>query len=247
MNRSKIEWCDYTINPVKGLCPMACSYCYARRMYKRFKWEPEIRFDIKPMISVGLIDKPSRIFVGSTFELFGDWVSDAWLNTIFRAIEGYTQHTFIFLTKQPQNLIKWSPFPDNCDVGVSVCNQEMFIDATMDLTKVIASVKFISFEPLLEQIDGGECEGERLDALKEAGIDWVIIGQQTPVKKATMPKIGWVEEIVNACDKAHIPVFLKDNLIPMIDELPDNCFTKNEWGEQNLRQEFPKLSKMGVK
>ena len=44
MNLTKIEWCDYTINPVKGLCPMACSYCYARRMYKRFKWNPEIRF-----------------------------------------------------------------------------------------------------------------------------------------------------------------------------------------------------------
>ena len=45
MNKTKIEWTDYTINPVKGLCPMACSYCYARAMYKRFRWNPEIRYD----------------------------------------------------------------------------------------------------------------------------------------------------------------------------------------------------------
>ncbi len=45
MNKTKIPWCDYTINPVKGLCPMACEYCYARKMYKRFKWNPVIRYD----------------------------------------------------------------------------------------------------------------------------------------------------------------------------------------------------------
>lgn len=36
MPKSKIEWTDYSINPIKGLCPVACkdnqgkSYCYAR-------------------------------------------------------------------------------------------------------------------------------------------------------------------------------------------------------------------------
>ena len=29
MNRSKIEWCDHTWNPVTG-CNHNCSYCYAR-------------------------------------------------------------------------------------------------------------------------------------------------------------------------------------------------------------------------
>jgi len=35
MNRSKIEWCDYTWNPVTG-CRHGCRYCYARRMTARF-------------------------------------------------------------------------------------------------------------------------------------------------------------------------------------------------------------------
>ena len=52
MSKSRIEWLrdpitgkqGFSINPVKGLCPVACKdndgkeYCYARRMYKRFKW-----------------------------------------------------------------------------------------------------------------------------------------------------------------------------------------------------------------
>lgn len=35
MNRSKIEWCDYTWNPITG-CRHNCSYCYAKRMTARF-------------------------------------------------------------------------------------------------------------------------------------------------------------------------------------------------------------------
>ena len=47
MNKTKIEWCDYTLNPVKGLCPVGCSYCYARRLYRRFGWNPKIRLDTR--------------------------------------------------------------------------------------------------------------------------------------------------------------------------------------------------------
>ena len=35
MNRSKIEWCDHTWNPISG-CRHNCPYCYARRMTARF-------------------------------------------------------------------------------------------------------------------------------------------------------------------------------------------------------------------
>lgn len=35
MNKSKIEWCDYTWNPITG-CRHNCEYCYARRMVARF-------------------------------------------------------------------------------------------------------------------------------------------------------------------------------------------------------------------
>lgn len=35
MNRSKIEWCDHTWNPITG-CRHNCEYCYARKMTARF-------------------------------------------------------------------------------------------------------------------------------------------------------------------------------------------------------------------
>jgi protein gp37 len=165
-------------------------------------------------------------------ELFGDWVGDNAIEHIFDHLRDYPQHTFIFLTKQPQNLAKWSPFPDNFWVGVSVTNQESFSENLYSISKIKARVKFISFEPLLQGVNGTP-----LSNLKLAGINWVIIGQCTPVKMSTMPKLGWVEEIVTAADKAGVPVFLKDNLISCVDQYP--FAFSGIFPDIKLRQEFP--------
>lgn len=230
MNRTKIEWCDYTLNPVKGLCPMACSYCYARRMYQRFKWNPEVRYVDPFWLFYELKKKPpSRIFVGSTIELFGEWVRPEWIHNILGFCAAYRQHTFLFLTKQPLNLIKWSPFPENCYVGVTATNPQMLTNALYSLLRIEANVKFISFEPLLlwetlKSID--KCA----EALKLSGINWVIIGAQTKPYKP--PRIEWVREIVQACDKAGVAVFLKDNLRKL--------FIAPDGEIPELRQELPK-------
>ena len=157
LNKTKIEWCNFAVNPIKGLCPMDCKdnngkpYCYARRMYKRFKWNPEIRFDQSVFFATDNIPKGSKVFVGSTMELFGDWVKREWLETILTICRQRDDVIWIFLTKQPQNLIKWSPFPlpPNCWVGVSATDHIMFASAYYHLTNIRAKVKFISIEPLL--------------------------------------------------------------------------------------------------
>jgi protein gp37 len=234
MNKTNIEWCDYTINPVKGLCPVGCSYCYARAMYKRFKWNPEIR--LQPYWWDGLTElKPSRIFVGSTMELFGDWVKPEWLTQIFGMCAAYKKHTFIFLTKQPQNLLKWSPFPENCWTGFTATNEESWLYGIDKMRYVKAKVKFVSFEPLLEAID-------LIRFIYDVPLDWLIIGQQTPISAKTQPKIEWIQEIVEAADKAGIPVFLKDNsenLLPRDGFIVPMNKTFYNQGTRKLRQEFP--------
>ncbi len=239
MNKTKIEWCDYTINPVKGLCPMACPYCYARRMYKRFKWNPEIRYEPLSLYPIVDLEKPSRIFIGSTIELFGDWVRYEWLEDIFRIAEAFPQHTLIFLTKQPQNLVQWSPFPDNCWVGCSVtAYPPMIREAFKGIEPVEATVKFISFEPLQGMIFSSDNVIERY--IEHSGVNWVIIGQQTPVRLATMPKIEWIREIVEACDKAKVPVFLKNNLMSLL----KGCYGVNAPYWSKVVPDFPNMDKL---
>ena len=240
MSKTKIEWCDYTINPIKGLCPVDCkdnqgkSYCYARAMYKRSNWNSEIRFDKE--VPIYGFPTGSKVFIGSTIELFGDWVKEDWLKTIFANVRQSPDVTFLFLTKQPQNLINWSPFPDNCWVGVSVTTKAQLRPAIWKLSDIQCNKRFLSLEPLLENVLDQILPAEWDDA-----INWVIVGQQTPSAKATLPKIGWVQEIVEACDKAGIPVFLKNNLRELL------CHGATPWAWQDnsgvLRQEFPDITK----
>ena len=228
MQKSKIEWTDYTINPVKGLCPMACSYCYARRMYKRFKWDKEIKFD---QLAFAKLPMSGKVFVGSTMELFGNWVEPEWLETIFHICANRTENTFIFLTKQPQNIIKYSPFPKNCWIGVSATDMESFHKGINALAAINAKVKFVSVEPLLQSVN--------IAWMNPECVNWVIIGQQTPQNKKTQPKIEWVKEIVDASDNAKIPVFLKNNLTDLLVE------NDADWAfdcTRKLRQEMPVVS-----
>lgn len=162
--------------------------------------------------------KPKGIFVCDMGELFGDSIPEQWQHRIFSAIRVNPQHRFYLLTKQPQNLMKFSPFPDNVYLGVTVCNQQMFIDAIHYLVRVKAKVKFLSFEPLLSEIP---MTPEQL----KAGCNWLIIGGLSG-KQRFYPPEEWIQEIETAADKARIPVFEKNNLKPLlqrelIQEMPE--------------------------
>jgi|SRR3990167_1175044 len=225
MSKTKIEWCDYSVNPVKGLCPVACSYCYARLMYNRFKWNPDVRME--PDWMEEMPKKPAKIFVGSTMELFGDWVEEWMWKEIWTYINSYPQHTFIFLTKRPENLIKWSPFPNNVWVGVSAPNASDAVKANKYMAKVDASVKFLSIEPMHDW-------NLFPDTLRSIFRDyqWLIIGQQTPMKASTSPKLGQIQDILVAADNPlRIPVFMKNNLKPLL---------VGRWAGWKLRQESPR-------
>jgi protein gp37 len=120
-------------------------------------------------------------------------------------------------------------------VGVSAVDKLHFYAACHYLSEITATVKFISFEPLLESMAGAQPIGEHL---YNGGINWVIIGRQTPLSAATMPRIRDIREIIHAANEIPIPVFLKDNLKGF---LPFAQYSE-PWKEvYKLRQEFPKV------
>lgn len=96
--------------------------------------------------------KPRGIFCCDMSDLFGMGIPETWTRHILHEIRENPVDRFYLLTKQPQNLIKFSPFPDNVYLGVTVCNQEMFDRAVYYLKMVDAKVKFLSMEPLLDRI-----------------------------------------------------------------------------------------------
>ena len=269
MRNTKIEYLDKTWNFYtgcwnwqNGVCPVG-EKCWAKSIDKRFgrSFEPMLhpeklleplkikypqysgRFssDVKAKLQQ---QNKKRIGVCFTGDLFGDWVNpdiinqnlpinspitgcrtlSEWVKTV---IGMCPQYQFFFLTKCPQNYQKWGEFPDNAWLGATVNYAAPMGMALTYFAETDAKHKWLSIEPLMGEIKIGNLRG----------VDWVVIGGWS--QGNIQPKPDWIGQIVSACDKSKTPVFLKDNLIPMIDELPDNCFTKTLSGDMNLRQEFP--------
>lgn len=267
-----IGWADKSLNlitgclnHVNGLCKGGGFPCYAYIIANRFKDRYLANQNIAPdypVLPAGKIDlrnidpfyprfceerfKPlkgypegTKIFLNDMSDWMGPWIPDEWKRQVIEFIKAHPQYIFQTLTKQPRELWVWSPFPENCWVGVTVTNADAFYPAFDGLYDIEAKVKFVSFEPLLENPqEFTEQWSEDLGA----SINWLIIGAQTKPYKP--PKIEWVQEIVQAADKADIPVFLKDNLRPLVQQTqPSNLYSGTEWElgiGWGLIQEFPK-------
>lgn len=149
----------------------------------------------------GMATIPKGIFTVDMGELFGEWIPREWQDKIFDVIRACPQHRFYLLTKQPQNLIKWSPFPSNCFVGVTATNQDMYDSAVYHLGRIQARIRYISLEPLLSPI--------HLPNYKD--VDWLILGGKSGKDKFYPPE-DWIQKIEAVIDRLGISTFIFEKL-----------------------------------
>ncbi|MGB8216302.1 MAG: DUF5131 family protein [Candidatus Methanoperedens sp.] len=224
MQQTTIDWCrnpdgtgGYSWNPVTG-CRHGCPYCYGQGIANRFyggdfnpKFHPE-------RLTQPYTKSPSMVFLGSVSDMFGKWVEQMWWDKILKVILDNPQHIFATLTKDPERIRSYldiNKLPPNLWLGTTVESE--------DLAKRLAWIRnpyvdvkgarFVSFEPL---------QGRFESDLDLEGIDWVIIGQETGNRKGKISaQKEWVTELASIATDYGIPVWMKNNLIPMIakDEL----------------------------
>lgn len=249
MNKTKIDWCDSTWNPVTG-CLHGCEYCYARGIAERFGGKQKyanIFEENKPIIGADgkalayphsfsptllryrlndYIGKQGRnIFVCSMADLFGSWVPDSWIEEVFKACEKAPQHNYLFLTKKPQRYEQHG-VPSGQNNMWYGCTISRKVDIRNANFLPLECKRFVSIEPLLEDIQPKD------DALYNY-VDWAIIGAETGRRKdKVVPERKWIEDIVNECERNGVPLFMKSSLAEI-------------WGEP-LIQEFPKEIKANM-
>lgn len=225
MNRTKIEWTDFSWNPIVG-CKHGCWYCYAKKLTQRFKkifpngFEPTFHPDrLKEPYEC---KKPSKIFVCSIADLFAPWTPTEWNHEVLWSMYNCpVKHTFQMLTKNPERIPRSIEYPENWWFGTTVTNTNNDWRNIEEIRRVPGKVRFVSFEPLLGKLPYNA-------SLK--GVEWVIIGKLTGSRKVEL-ELTWVSDILAECQNNHIPVFMKNNLVP--------TFDKSE-----LRQQFPEVPKL---
>lgn len=211
MNRkSNIEWTETTWNPSTGCDKISagCKFCYAENWAKMHKnrgieqYKDGFGFRIaeKRLHYPINWEDPKIIFVNSMSDLFHEKMPTEYLKKVFDVMNNTPQHIYQILTKRIEKVIELDEriiWTDNIWLGVSVENN-LTLTRIEKLKLTRASLKFVSFEPLLEDLDN----------LNLSGIQWIIVGGESG-KNARKIELDWVLKIKNECEVNGIPFFFK--------------------------------------
>lgn len=209
---SKIEWTEATWNPVVGCTKLSpgCKHCYAEVMARRLQamgvqgYERGFR-NVRTLPD--RLDEPLRrkkptvYFVNSMSDLFHAQVPDSFIDRVFATMRAATQHTFQVLTKRADRVAAYTAehvVPDNVWIGVSVENKRHGVPRIEQLRRVPARTRFLSIEPLLEDVGD----------LDLTGIHWVIVGGESGHGARPM-SAEWVRRIQRACEAQDVHFFFK--------------------------------------
>jgi len=208
---SDIEWTEQTWNPVTGCTKVSpgCKHCYAEVMARRLKamnaagYEDGFALRLMPERLEQPLRrrKPTVYLVNSMSDLFHEGVPDEYIDRVMEVITKTPQHTYQILTKRAERIRDYfssRPVPTNVWLGVSVEDRKYGLPRIPYLRSVAAKVRFLSVEPLLEDL--GEFD--------LSGIDWVIVGGESGYKARPM-KMEWVRNVQAECDAAQVPFFFK--------------------------------------
>lgn len=255
---TKIQWTNATFNPWIGCMKVSegCKNCYAevstptrvhrekglelwgppatttRKRTSDANWKLPLRWD-RAAAKAGT---RTRVFCASLSDVFEDHPSlDAWRKDLFALIEATPNLDWQLLTKRPQNIrsmlpASWLESPRaNVWFGATVESQEEADLRIPSLLKVPAAVRFLSMEPLLEDVDLRldciDCfEGEAGFLHKwnnphpcdyacggidiEGPIHWVIVGGESG-HNARPFNLAWARSIVAQCKDVEVSVFVK--------------------------------------
>ncbi|MCW0378741.1 hypothetical protein NB697_001587 [Xanthomonas sacchari] len=208
---SRIEWTEQTWNPIVGCTKISagCKHCYAEVMARRLQamGTPgyEGGFTLR-LIPERLEDpvkrkKPTIYFVNSMSDLFHEKVPFEYIDQVMKTVALTPHHNYQILTKRASRMARYFQtrvVPRNVWLGVSVENQRHGVPRIDHLRTVNANIRFLSVEPLLEDVGN----------LNLAGIHWVIVGGESGPKARPM-KAEWAEAVRFQCEDQGVAFFFK--------------------------------------
>lgn len=217
---TKIEWCDSTFNPWWGCSRIGpgCDNCYAAALDKRTggdhwgkkasykvmsenNWKNPIKWQSQAKQFFDQYGRQRRVFCASMSDVFDNRGPESERVRLWNTIEITPDLNWLLLTKRPRNIERYLPESksfSNVWLGTTVENRADGIPRMEALKTVSTTIRFLSVEPLLED----------LGALDLTGIHWVIVGGESGPKARPMKK-EWMLNIRNQCIEQNVAFFFK--------------------------------------
>lgn len=212
MKQTQIEWTKSTINFWIGCskCVIdreidpACVNCYMFRNESRWGRNPAIiRFTKawdEPEKAISKLE--DLIFVNDMSDTFHENISFDKIKRLFDIFQKFPEKDFQILTKRigrASDFFKWyGCVPENCWIGTSIGSRNALFRLDK-LKNIDAYIRFISFEPLIEDLGYANLEG----------IDWIIIGGESDFHKPRIMHENWVENLIEQARRDNVAVFFK--------------------------------------
>jgi len=233
MSQSKIEWTEQTWNPMVGCKKVSpgCANCYAVKMAQRLKamGQEKYKYAVDENGWTGFDfyaqeeppnfgKKPKVIFVCSMSDIYYQGVHDWMIQNVYGYMGRNPRHTFIVCTKRPERIVDVLYGTNYLGAGdslanvwhlASVENQEWADKRIPELLRLNEWGDWklgLSLEPLLGKINIKEFLTN--STLSAVGTSQVIIGAESGPKRREC-KIEWVRDIVEQCEAACVPCFVK--------------------------------------
>lgn len=213
-DKSHIEWTDATWNPVTGCTKISagCDRCYAQRFSERFRgveghpYETGFDLTLRPerLDQPVRWSKPRMIFVNSMSDLFHKQVPTSHIDRVFDTMERADQHIYQVLTKRSSLMRNYvnarygsGKTPAHIWMGVSIEGPKVLVRLE-HLKQTRASIRFVSFEPLIE----------RIGKIDLSGVRWAIVGGESGPGARPMDA-NWVRELRDLCTRQDVAFFFK--------------------------------------
>jgi protein gp37 len=213
---TSIAWTDRTWNPWRGCQKISpgCANCYMFAAQRRFGRDPGTvtrtktwRDPFRWQAEAEETDQRFRVFTCS----WSDWFhesADSWRGEAWDVVRQTPRLIYQILTKRPAGIdprlpLDWGKGYENVWLGVSVENRRHGLPRIDRLREVPAALRFLSIEPLLEDL--GEID--------LSGIGWVIVGGESGAGWRPMEH-DWALSIRDQCLEHNVPFFFKQSSAP---------------------------------
>lgn len=217
-DKTEISWTDHTFNPWWGCTAIApgCDNCYAAALDKRTGgdyWNPKVaprRTRVQNWNKVHKWNEQAktenrrhRVFCGSMMDWCDNNAPEGIYEALWQLISDTPYLDWQMLTKRGDRIEKllptdWYEGYDNVWLGVTVEDRTYGYPRLDALREIPAKVRFLSCEPLLEDVSDINLDG----------IDWVIIGGESGPNYRPM-KESWAKGLLARCEYYDVPVWFK--------------------------------------